>query len=79
MIVVEVRLSVALREFLGFAQSGALQVELTDPATLPDLYRWLNLVPEMVAFCTVNNRYPGADYRLQTGDKLRIVARSVGG
>jgi sulfur carrier protein ThiS len=79
MIVVEVRLSAALREHLGSLGAGPLLVELLAGATLPDLYAALSLKSELVAFSTVNNRYPERGYRLRDGDRLRIVAHAVGG
>ena len=79
MITVEARLSAALRDQLGIADTKPMPVELPADSTLPDLYRLLGLAPEQVAFTTVNNRYPNEGYRLQDGDHLRIVARAVGG
>jgi len=79
MITVEVRLGAALREHLNIADEGVLHIELADRSTLPDLYRALGLRPELVAFCTVNNRYPPESYQLQDGDRLRIMAHAVGG
>ncbi len=79
MIVVEVRLSAALREHLGSPGTGPLRVELPAGATLPDLYAALRLKPELVAFSTVNNQYPEKGYLLRDGDRLRIVAHAVGG
>ncbi len=79
MIVVEIKLSSSLREHLGNPETKPLQVELAVGATLPDLYQTLGLKPELVALSTVNNRYPEDDYRLQNGDRLRIVGHSVGG
>jgi len=79
MITVEVRLSDALRQQLDLQGSDPLHVVIETGATLPDLYQALNLRPEQVAFCTVNNRYPAEDYHLREGDRLRLVAFAAGG
>jgi len=79
MITVEVRLSDALRQQLNLPGSDPLRVVIDAGATLPALYQALDLRPEQVAFCTVNNRYPAEDCQLRDGDRLRLVAYAAGG
>jgi molybdopterin converting factor small subunit len=80
MITVQVELFATLRrQFPDLGLGEALEVQLSDGATVAQLVKHLQLPKEQVKLVFVNNTIQGGDYPLSNGDEVGVFPALGGG